>query len=154
MYSSGIVTGKFQGVIAAHTPTGRLNVNIRLRLSVVGMFRPSSRLMSSAALRKYSLASSMSSSDSAWYGLPCSSVWMRATSGTRSSTAAAMRWHNAARSNADQNRYWSWAARAAATAVSTSAFDAMGTFAMCPPVTGLMSSWCSVPVPAVQSPAM
>ena len=71
-YSSGIVTGKFHGVIATHTPTGRWKVNIRLLRSVVGIVSPESRLTSSAALRKYWLASAMSSSDSAWYGLPCS----------------------------------------------------------------------------------
>ena len=65
MYSSGIVTGKFHGVIAAQTPTGRWKVNIRLLRSEVGMTLPSRRLMSSAALRKYWLASAMSSSDSA-----------------------------------------------------------------------------------------
>ena len=66
MYSSGMVTGKFHGVIAAHTPTGRRKVNMRLLRSVVGITSPVRRLTSSAALRKYWLASSMSASDSAW----------------------------------------------------------------------------------------
>ncbi len=65
MYSNGMVTGKFHGVIAAHTPTGRLKVNIRLLRSVVGITLPSRRFTSSAALVKYSFASAMSASDSA-----------------------------------------------------------------------------------------
>ncbi len=64
MYSRGMVTGKFHGVMAAHVPTGRWNVNIRLLRSDVGITSPDSRFTSSAALRKYSLASVMSSSDS------------------------------------------------------------------------------------------
>ena len=66
MYSSGMVTGKFHGVIAAHTPTGRRNVNMRTLRSVVGMTLPKSRLTSSADSVKYALASSMSPSDSSW----------------------------------------------------------------------------------------
>ncbi len=153
-YSIGMVTGKFHGVIAAHTPTGRRNVNIRLPRSDVGITSPDSRFTSSAALRKYSAASVMSSRDSAWYGLPCSKVWMRAISGMCSSTRSAMRWHNSARSNADQKRSSSAASRAAVTARSMSADEARGTLAMCSPVTGLRSSWTRSPVPSLHSPAM
>ena len=51
-YSIGIITGKFHGVIAAQTPTGRRTVNILRFRSVVGIRSPLKRLASSAAIWK------------------------------------------------------------------------------------------------------
>ena len=78
------MTGKFQGVIAAQIPTGRLTVNMRRLRSVVGISSPFIRLASSAAMWRYSPDSAMSSIASALNGLPCSIVRMRAMSSTRS----------------------------------------------------------------------
>ena len=51
-YSMGIITGKFQGVIATQTPTGRRTVNMRRCRLVVGISSPLRRLTSSAAIWK------------------------------------------------------------------------------------------------------
>ena len=51
-YSIGIITGKFQGVMATQTPTGRRTVNIRLCREVVGISSPVRRFTSSAAIWK------------------------------------------------------------------------------------------------------
>ena len=70
MSSVAIVSGQFQGVITPYTPRGTLSVNTSLLRAIDGMTLVSSRLMSSAAIRKYSTASPTSPSASALYGFP------------------------------------------------------------------------------------
>ena len=63
--SVAIVSGQFQGVISAYTPRGIRSVKTSLFFATEGITFVSSRLMSSAAIRKYSMASPTSPSASA-----------------------------------------------------------------------------------------
>src|SRR5207244_6298337 len=55
--SVAIVSGQFHGVISAYTPRGTRSVKTSLFFDIEGMTLVSSRLISSAAIRKYSIAS-------------------------------------------------------------------------------------------------
>ena len=79
-------TGKFQGEIAATTPTGSWTMRIRLCVlpCVDGSTWPAWRMTSSAARRKWSAVYSTISSRDSRIVLPVSRVIMRAISSARS----------------------------------------------------------------------
>jgi len=72
-----MASGKFQGVIAAHTPMGCLSTIRRRLLSNCGRVSPLTRLASSA-YHSTKLAAYATSPLASGSGLPCSAVMMRA----------------------------------------------------------------------------
>jgi len=136
MNSAAIISGKFHGVTAAHTPTGARQVSIRLPRSDDGMVWPYKRSASSALTRKRAAVSSTSPCASEWYGLPCSSVVSLARVSARASIRSATAWQSAARSYADHFRYPSNADLAAVTAAPIWSAVGTGRSARCSPVTG------------------
>ena len=112
--SAGIVYGQFQGVMTPTTPFGNAVDEDPLLGSTDGGSRPSIRVASAAAIRKYRSSSSTSPYASATSGLPWSSVSARASSSRRRSMVAAIRSRAAARSNGEVRPH-APAARAAAS---------------------------------------
>ena len=138
--SVAMVSGQFQGVITAYTPRGTRLVNTSLLGLADGSTLPSRRFRSSAAIRKYSAASSTSPYASAISGLPWSSVRMRARSSRRRWIASAMRCSRRERSKPLRPASAAVAPCAASTASLASALVPSGTCAMTAPVAGLTAS--------------
>jgi hypothetical protein len=89
--SAGMVYGQFHGVMRPSTPSGRRNSSTRLPGAALCGIDPSTRLPSSAAMRKNSMSSPTSTSASAFSGLPWSSVRTLASSSLRLSITSATR---------------------------------------------------------------
>ena len=105
-----------------------------------GITRPSSRFRSSAAMRKYSAASSTSPRASACIGLPWSSVSRCPSSSRCCSIESAIRCSRAERANPFRSAIARRALCAASTARFASARVPFGTDAMVSPVAGLTAS--------------
>ncbi len=148
-------TGKFQGEIAATTPTGSWMTRIRLcvRPCVEGSTWPEWRSTSSPARRKWSAVYSTISSRDSRIVLPVSRVIMRAISSARSMQMSYARRQISTRSSTLVRRHESNASAAAATARSTCSAVAARTAPRLSPDDGLRTSIVS-PSPAIHSPPM
>src|SRR5919109_790560 len=136
------------------TPSGRRSRSTRLPGSALWGIAPSTRLPSSAAMRKNSMSSPTSTSASAFSGLPWSSVSTLASSSARLSMTSAARWRNSARSKPVRAPHDGKAALAAAMARRASARSPSATGPSDSPVAGLVASTVAPLVASRHSPSM
>ena len=146
--------GKFHGAISAQTPTGSRFTTVSLTPS--GKARTSSRSRYSARPAKWRRieAALAAARDVSATGEPFSSVFVTPRSWARASTSSAMRVSSTARADGESARHSVNAARAAATASSTSARSAIGTLPQTSPVAGSTTSIVPLPREGRRSPPM
>ncbi len=136
MNHSGTIAGKLNGVIAATTPTGWLKLSTSIPRETPSSVSPLSRWGAAMAASTDSMPRPISAKASGTV-LPMSVATSRASS----SWWATSTWRRSIRARARASTgvaaHSGWAARAAATARSTSAAPERGTRARSSPVAGL-----------------
>jgi hypothetical protein len=132
---SGTITGKLNGVIPAHTPSGCRNVNVSMPLDTWSEYRPASRLGMPQANSTTSRPRSTSPRASSTV-FPCSAVTSRASSSSCLTSSSRNANITRARFVSDASRHSPNALPAACTAASTSTCPASATSAWCSPVAG------------------
>ena len=149
----GTIAGKLNGTMAAQTPTGWRIVSQSTAVATFSSTRPCIVCGIAVAASTISIMRPTSARASGKV-LPISSVTARASSSWCASSVWRKPNSQRARSIVDLRRQPGSAARAAATAASTSLRPESGTRASTSPVAGLVTSSCSAPVDGTHAPPM